>query len=445
MAADDGLPAGIVTFAFTDIEGSTKLLRRLGHRYSALLDRHLDLVAGAWDAHRGHVIDTAGDGVFIAFQDADDAVNACADAQRRLSREPWPDDAVLKSRMGLHTGLAAPSGGDYRALAVHQAARVMSSAHGGQVLLSAATMDRLSALDGTTVVPLGRFRVGDFGDPIRLFQLAGEGLPDDFPAVRAVPADGHNLVAPTTSFRGREDEVADVIDRLGPGRLVTLAGPGGVGKTRLATQIGLRVVEDWPDGAWLVELGSIDEPALIPPIVGAALGVPGRGDDRWTEVLDHLADKQALVIFDNCEGLAEECSRLLDDLLARCPACGALATSRVPLANPREDLWRVGTLDVIGPDGDRGAAVDLFLDRVAPDRRQAVADASLVPVVAEICQKLDGLPLALELAAARMAVISPQELLDGLRARFRVLRSHDPTMPERQRTLEALLDWSDRC
>ena len=218
--------------------------------------------------------------------------------------------------MGLHTGLAAPHGADYRALAVHQAGRVMSSAHGGQVLLSSATMDRLSALDDTTVIPLGRFAVRDFEDPVRLFQLAGEGLPTGFPAIRAVPADGHNLVPPPTSLHGRNDAMDDLCGRIGAGRLVTLTGPGGVGKTPVAIEVGLRLADDWADGAWMVDLAPIDEPSLIAPAVATALGMPGRGADRWAEVVDHLVERQALVIFDNCERLADECGRLLEDLLA---------------------------------------------------------------------------------------------------------------------------------
>ena len=444
MAVRGELPSGIVTFAFTDIQGSTRLRRRLGDRYSDLLDRHLELMAGAWDAHGGHVIDTAGDGVFVAFQDADAAVNACADAQRRLCTEPWPPDGEIRVRMGLHTGLAAPHGHDYRALAVHQAARVMSAAHGGQVLIAASTMDRLSQLDATTLVPLGRYRVRDFDAPVRLFQLAGQGLPTDFPSVRATPADGHNLVSPPTSFHGREEEVDLVIARLGSGRLVTLAGPGGVGKTRMATEIGLRVADAWPDGAWLVDLAPIEDPGLIASAVAAALGVPGRGDDRWTEVLDHLAERQALLILDNCEGLRADCGRLVEDLLSHCPACGAMATSRAPLATPREDLWRLGPLDLPGAVAGPSPAVALFMDRAKAVRRGFEPDEAALSVIHAICQKLDGLPLALELAAARLAVISPDELLEGLQDRFRVLRSQNPAIPERQRTLDALLEWSDR-
>lgn len=449
MAVRDDLPTGIVTFVFTDIEGSTRLLRRLGDRYSDLLDRHLELMARAWDAHGGHLIDTAGDGVFVAFQDPDAAVNACAEAQRELCGEPWPADGDVRVRIGLHTGLAAPHAHEYRALAVHQAARVMSAAHGGQVLLSSATMARLSRLEGTAVLPLGRFRVRDFDEPVQLFQLSGHGLPAEFPAVRALPADGHNLVPPPTSFHGRDEEVSDVVARLGPGHLVTLTGPGGVGKTRLATEIGLRVADAWPDGAWLVDLAPIDDPALIPPAVGSALGVPSRGDDRWAEVLDHLAQRQALLIFDNCERLAADCGVALEELLSACPACGALATSRVPLSVNREHVWRIGPLNVPGREAvatraASGPAVELFLDRVGAVRRDIALDESAVPVIVEICRKLDGLPLALELAAARLAVLSPEELLRGLSDRFQLLRSHNPAIPERQRTLEGLLEWSDR-
>lgn len=444
MAVRGDLPSGIVTFAFTDIEGSTRLLRRLGDRYSDLLDRHLDLMEQAWTSHGGHVIDTAGDGVFVAFQDPDAAANACADAQRSLCAEPWPPDGEIRVRMGLHTGLAAPHGHDYRALAVHQAARVMSAAHGRQVLLTASTMDRLSQLDATTVLPLGRYRVRDFEAPIRLFQLAGEGLPTDFPSVRATPADGHNLVLPPTSFHGRDGEVVAVIARLGAGRLVTLVGPGGVGKTRMATEIGLRVADAWPDGAWLVDLAPIEEPGLIAPAVAAALGVPGRGDDRWTEVIEHLAERQALLIFDNCERLSADCGRLLEDLLSRCSACGALATSRAPLASLREHLWRLGPLDLPGGEAAPSPAVSLFVDRAKAVRPDFDPDELVLPVIHAICQKLDGLPLALELAAARLAVISPEELLEGLRDRFQLLRSQNPAVPERQRTLDALLEWSDR-
>ena len=449
MAPGHDLPSGIVTFVFTDIEGSTRLLRRLGNRYSDVLDRHLELMASAWEAHGGHLLDTAGDGALLVFKEASAAVEACAEAQRLLVTEPWPEGSRPMVRIGLHTGLAAPHGREYRALAVHQASRVMSAAHGGQVLLSDATVARLSRLEDVAILPLGRFRVRDFDEPVQLFELAGHDLPSGFPAVRALPADGHNLVAPPTSFRGREQEATEVISHLGPGRLVTLTGPGGVGKTRLATEIGLACCAEWADGVWMVDLAPIDEPSLVAPAIGAAVGVPSRGGDSWDELLDHLREREALLVLDNCEGLAAACGVAADQLLAACPACGVLATSRVPLAVHREHLWRVRPLELppsgaTTPEVAASPAVALFVDRVTPVRHDFQLDASTASAVVEICRRLDGLPLAVELAAARLGVLSPQEVLRGLSDRFRLLRNNNPTLPARQRTLEALLEWSDR-
>jgi predicted ATPase/class 3 adenylate cyclase len=443
----DELPAGIVTFVFTDIEGSTRLLRRVGDAYSDLLDRHLALLDEAWAAHGGHLVGSMGDGVFVAFEDTTAAVAACAQAQRALSAELWPPGAEVRARIGVHCGLAAPHAGEYRALAVHQAARVMAAGHGGQVLLSAPVVARLGRLDDVAVQPLGRFRVRDFDEPVQLFELMGPGLRTDFPSVRALPADGHNLVAPPTSFYGREVEAREIADALRPGALVTLTGPGGVGKTRLAVEIGLDVADGWSDGVWLVDLAPIDDPELVPSAFAESLGVAARGDDRWVEVREHLAEREALLLVDNCERLAAACGALVEQLLAATPACSVLATSRVPLSTPREQVWRIEPLAVptgtATSDAAANPAVALFVDRMKAVRRVAVDDAALA-TIAEICRRLDGLPLALELAAARMAVLSPDEVLRGLDDRFRLLKSHDPALPERQRTLRGLLEWSER-
>ena len=432
------LPGGIVTFVFTDIEGSTRLLRRLGDAYAGVLERHYEILREACAAHRGHDMGTAGDSLFVAFADAASAVEACAAAQRALTAETWVAEERLRVRMGIHTGLASPRGDHYVALAVHQAARVMSAAHGGQVLVSEDTVGHLGPIAGVDLVPVGRFRLRDFEGAVRLHALAGPGLASDFPAVRALPVDGHNLVAPPTSFVGRSAEVEQVASALRPGALLTLTGPGGSGKTRLATEVGLRVAPAWPDGVWLVDLAPVQDAAQLGAAVAAAVGAPARGGDRWDDALEHLEERRALVVLDNCEQLVRPCARSAEELLATCHGCGVLATSRVPLGTSRERVTRVGALAV------EDAALELFVDRARRVRPDLVLDGRTAPVVAAICRALDGLPLAIELAAARLGVLSPAELLDGLADRFTLLRTSSVDVPARQQTMEGLLLWSDR-
>nr|NIX19658.1 adenylate/guanylate cyclase domain-containing protein [Actinomycetota bacterium] len=258
---DRRLPSGIVTFLFTDIEGSTRLFHRLGDRYVGLLDRHRRIIEDAVDTAGGVEISVEGDSVFAAFGRADDALAASRDAQRRLALETWPDGVSVRVRMGIHSGLASPREGDYVALAVHQANRVMAAGHGGQVLVSADTAALLSTPQ--EILPLGRYRLRDFDEPLHLYQLAVEGSDGDFPAIRAIPADGHNLARPLTATIGRDDLIAGVAEELVPGRLVTLIGPGGVGKTRVAVDIGIRIAPEWADGVWRVDLAEIAEPSLV--------------------------------------------------------------------------------------------------------------------------------------------------------------------------------------
>jgi predicted ATPase len=444
------LPSGIVTFVFTDIEQSTRLLRRLGPEYPEALDHHFALLRRAWSGRDGHEVDAVGDSDFVVFEDAAQAVEACADAQRLLAQEEWPVNNAVRVRIGVHSGLASPRGNTYVALAVHQAVRVMSAAHGGQVLVSRDTVDRVPPLPDVDLVPKGRFRVRDFEDPVSLFEVSGEGLPRGFPAIRAVPADGHNLVAPPSPFVGRESELKEVALVAKPGHLVTLTGTGGVGKTRLATEVGLHIASEWPDGVWLVDLGSIQEDAQIAAAIGDAIGAPGHGGDRWRDVLQNLRDRRALIVLDGCEPFAAAAARLVDELLGECPGCGVMATSRVPLGLGYEVTRRVGTLPLPGPgavsaaDLSTSAAVELFVDRARSARHDIVVDESTAPIIRAICERLDGLPLALELAAARLGVLTLKQVYDGLADRFQLLRSHNPTMHERQRTMEALLEWSNR-
>ena len=381
MAGPGALPSGIVTFVLTDIEGSTRHLRRLGNDYSPLLDRHLELMQEAWDAHGGHVIDTAGDGVFVAFQDADDAVNACADAQRRLCAEPWPAGAADPGSDGRPH---RPGGPDRRRLPrpgrpPGGKGHVVRARSAGVGLRRRRWTAWRASMPKTMVVPLGRFRVRDFDEPVRLFQLAGEGLPSEFPAVRAVPADGHNLVAPATTFIGRDDEIAELASRLGPGRLVTLAGPGGVGKTRLATEVGLRVAEQWPDGAWLVDLSSLDHPSCYRSWSPRRSACPAaaRTDGRRSSIISR--DKQALIMFDNCESAVADSARLLEELLARCPACGvagdqpgaARYATRGPLARraARGHGLRRRAAAPPSTSSSTGSRRDRRADIEAPERR----------------------------------------------------------------------------
>jgi predicted ATPase/class 3 adenylate cyclase len=432
----DALPRGSVTFVFTDIEGSTRLLRRLGSAYTDVLERHRRVLRSAFNAHGGVEVKTDADSCFVAFASTTDALTGCVAAQQAVATASWPDQGAPLVRMGVHTGLAFPHDDDYIALAVHQAARVVDAAHGGQVIASehvVATVEpeRLQAA-GVELADLGHYRLRDFDAPVALYEVGPGGRPGPFPAVRAVPADHHNIVAACTSFVGRQSEVADIAGRLAPGRTVTIAGAGGMGKTRLATEIGLQVAPEWRDGVWLVDLSSVTEASLVVPSVASALGTPSSGPDRLADVVDDLGRRHALIILDNCEQLVEACSALVATITARCPSVAVLATSREPLGVPGEDVHRLKPLPVSED------AVDLFVDRFGAAGGMG-ADRS---VVSRICERLDGMPLAIELAASRGSVLSAPEILAGLDERFRLLQSRDRTVPERQRTMTALLDWS---
>jgi len=437
------LPSGIVTFVFTDIEGSTRLLRRLGDGYANVLDRHRELLRAAWQNHDGIEVETEGDSVLAAFSDGHAALVACADAQRALLNEHWPKECEVRVRMGVHSGLAYPREGAYVAMAVHQAARVVSAAHGCQVLVSEQTAEMANELAELSLTPLGRFRLRDFDKPVQLLQVTGAGLPSEFASLRALPADGHNLVRPPTSFIGRDDSLAALAKLLGPGRMVSVVGPGGVGKTRLVTELGLQVAPLWRDGVWFIDLSPLQDGGHIAGAVATAVGCSVAANaEPWQAVLEQLRQQKALLIFDNCEHLVEPIAHLIAELNRECRDVGILATTREPLGPVGEQVWRLAPLGTLGDTIT--PAAQLFAERAKAVRVEFELDAINTPIVTTICERLDGLPLGIELAAARVGVLSPQEILKGLDDRFRLLRHRDRAVPERQRTLEALLDWSYR-
>jgi predicted ATPase/class 3 adenylate cyclase len=431
------LPSGLVTFVLTDIEGSTKMFRHLGDAYPPILDAHNALLRAQWKAHGGAEVKTVGDSFIVAFASATDAMLASVAAQRAVADHPWPSDGVIRIRIGVHAGMAFPRDGDYVALALHQAARVEGAANGGQVIASDDAVTAAGEAAAVRYQPIGAFRLRDFERPVRLAAVLGADDRLDEPiSVRAIPAEGHNLVPVPTSFIGRAEDVDDIGRKLRPGALLTIVGPGGMGKTRLAMEAGRRVVPAWPDGVWFVDLSKVsDERRVLSALAGAVGLPPADPDDEQAAVEAHLESRRALLILDNCEHVLGATARLVDKLLGRCPYIGVLATSRVPLAIQAEERWRIESLPI------ERESLRLLMERArarAPDYAFSAADE---PIVAEICRRLDGMPLAIELAAARLAVLSPAEILAGLERRFRLLRTNDPAAEPRLRSMQALLDW----
>jgi predicted ATPase/class 3 adenylate cyclase len=448
--ADPALPSGIVTFLFSDIEGSTRLFRDLGDRYPEVLEVHNQVLRAIWTQHAGVEVFTEGDSFVVAFDSADRAVLAAASGQRALAGVDWPHGVALKVRMGLHSGLAAPRGNGYVSITVHQASRVIGVAHGGQIVVSQDTAFLTPRELEVALRPLGRFRLRDFTEPVRLYQVVGQGLEEHFAAPRAIPADKHNIVGKQTPTIGREETLAALVDHVVPGQLLTLVGPGGVGKSRTATELGLAIAPRWEDGVWLVELAGVSEPDLVAGAVADAVGAPARADGaRADDVVSHLESLRAVVILDNCEHLIAACREMILRIHAGCEHVAIIATSREPLHSPGEVRWPIEPLEV--PEDSASAeaifaspAVELFGERGIMARPGFEIDRQDAVVVAEIVRHLDGLPLLIELAAALLSVQTPREILEGLQSSARYLRSRDPHTSERHRTIEGLLTWSYR-
>ena len=447
------LPTGTVTFLFTDIEGSTALLQQLPDAYGTAMMECRRLVRAAVQERGGQEVGTQGDAVFAAFASAHEALLAAIAAQRAVLRHPWPDGAVVKVRMGLHTGEARVEEGDYVGLDVHRAARVCVAAHGGQILLS----DTTAALvtkdlpDGMSLRDLGEHRLKDLTHPHRLFQALASDLPTGFPPLRSLDVHPHNLPIQLTSFIGRENEITEVKRLLSAARLVTLTGSGGAGKTRLALQVAADVLDRNPDGVWLVEFAPIADPAFVPKTVASALNVPEQPGRALAETLvDALRPKQLLIVLDNCEHLLVACQDLTAMLLRMCPNVRILATSREGLGVPGETLWRVPSLSLLEDLRHLPAPEELVLYdavRLFADRAMAIAPGFRItkdnaPAVAQVCQRLDGIPLAIELAAARVKVLAVEQIAARLDDRFHLLTGGSRTTLPRQQTLRGAVDWS---
>ena len=452
------VPSGDVTLLFTDIEGSTRLWETHPEAMAGALRRHDAVMRQVIESRRGYVFKTVGDAFCAAFPAAADAVDAAVEIQRALGREPWPPGVTIRARMGLHSGTCEERDGDYFGPVVNRTARLEAAAHGGQIVLSATTAALLADAPaaGVTLVDLGEHRLKDLTRPERVAQVAAAGLATEFPPLRSLsnPALRHNLPQVASSFVGRQAELERLRALLTTDRLVTLTGPGGTGKTRLALQAGAEDLDGSADGVWFCDLSPLSHADAVAREVTTVLGVPEVPDRDPLDVLvEGLFSRRLLLVLDNCEHLLAPAAALVDRLLAGCPGLVVLATSREPLSVPGEHVLRVQPLSVPGEDlgadplGEvlESEAAMLFVARARAHDDRFALDGTTAPLVASICRRIDGLPLAIELAAARLRTMSLGDLEARLGDHLRLLRSTGGQVAlGRQQTITALIDWSYR-
>lgn len=441
------LPTGTVTFLFTDVEGSTRLLQGLGEQaFSVVLDRHHQIIREAVMSCGGVVVGTEGDSFFAAFDDASSGVTSAAQLQRSLQSEPWPEGCDLRVRVGLHTGTPILGGDNYVGVDVHRAARIGAAAHGGQVVLSAATADAIANRlpSGVGLRRLGKFKLADFPQPEALYQLEIEGCRSEFPPLRGAETLSR-LPQHLTDFVGREDELNQARALLGTTRLLTLTGPGGSGKTRLAIELARSVDPEFLDGVFFVSLALIKDPALIHTTILEEMGlVTASGVDPFDRLMGHLAERQMLLLLDNFEQV-QDGAGVVSEMIDRAPDLKLVVTSRAPLRLTGERELPVPPLQTppstgLASTAGEYAAVKLFASRAAsvrPDFRLSDENAT---TVAAITSRLDGLPLAIELAASRIRTLTPQAILDRLGNKLLATTSHD--VPTRQQTIVETISWS---
>ncbi len=445
-------PAGTVTLLFTDIEASTRLLQRLGDAYAVVIADHNRILRAAFAAGGGIELDSAGDGLHVAFTSARDGVLATIAAQQALAQHPWPEGVTMAVRMGLHTGEPRRHETGYVGLDVHRAARICAAGHGGQILLSQTTRDlALGEIPADVgLVDLGEHQLRDIATPQRLFQVTAPGLRDEFPPLRTIDQRPNNLPRQFTSFVGRDRELREATRLLEATALLTLTGAGGVGKTRLALEVASEALANYEDGAWVIGLGALADPSVLGNVIAATLGVaeqPGRSP--VAVVADHLRFRHVLLVLDDCEHVLPQVAQAVDAILRAAPGVRVIATSREPLDIAGESLFPVPSLGIPAADEpfssetiDQFDASRLFIERclaAQPNFRISEADAE---AIAQICRRLDGIPLALELAAARVRALSVEQIAARLNDQFHLLTGGNRNALPRHQTLRATMDWS---
>ena len=424
-------------FLFTDIEGSTARWESKPEAMGRAVRRHEEIVRNAIEAAGGSVFKTVGDAFCAVFADARPALEAAVAAQRALQSADWSDVGGLPVRMALHAGDAEVRDGDYFGGSVNRVARLMGAAHGDQIVVSGAIADALAGRlpEDVSLLALGVFRLKDLRERERVLQVVAPGIASEFKPLRSLDAVPNNLPQQTSGFVGREHDVAGVSALLRESTLATITGPGGVGKTRLALQCAAETVDRMQDGAWFVTFGALSDPQLIPSTILTALGVPGQGADATETLLANLMPRELLLVLDNCEHLIDDAARTVEAIRARCPRVTVLDTSREPFRLDGELLYRLAPLE---PEDARR----LFVQRAHGVDPKFQADAAAERAIDGICAHLDGIPLAIELAAARLQMLSLDDIANMLGERFRMLTGGSRTALPRQQTLRAMIDWS---
>ncbi|MCI0424567.1 MAG: tetratricopeptide repeat protein, partial [Actinobacteria bacterium] len=436
-----------VTFLFTDIEGSTRIVSSVGEEWVPTLERHDTLVAGAVEEHGGVVVKNEGDAFFAVFTTATDALGAAVEAQRRLNEEPWPETAQVRVRMGIHTGSGTLGGADYVGIDVHRAARITDAAHGGQVVMSEPTASLVERIlpPGVTIADLGKHRLKDLSDPETIFQVMIPGLPSEFPPLRTLDAIPNNLPNQVTSFVGRERELALAKDLMKTSRVLTLTGPGGTGKTRLALQVAAEISDEFSDGVFFVDLSWVRQVEVVPSAILNAIGTADSDAEQSAEerLVTELRPISVLIVLDNFEQVLGA-APVVAAILRGAPKVKLIVTSRAPLPVSGQQELPVPPLTT-GEITDLEEALHSDGVRLLVDRAMAVRpDFALTPANAraavELVNSLDGLPLAIELVASRLRLFSIETILERLDSRMLSHGSVD--MPERQQTIEATIGWS---